>query len=74
MADLNIFISLKLPNLLKHNGIVKIADFGLSKQLSERDLTARTQVGTPLTSAPEILEGKEHGIAADMYSLGVIFY
>ena len=44
----------KAANVLIHDGICKIADFGLSKQMGMEILTV-TNVGTPLTNAPEIL-------------------
>lgn len=34
----------------------------------------KTILGTSLTMAPEVLEGKRYGLDADIYSLGVIFY
>lgn len=43
---------LKLPNILKHKGQIKIADFGFSKLLGEDMLTA-TMLGSPLNMAPE---------------------
>lgn len=43
----------KLANILKHNGNIKIADFGFSKLLSAgQDLTS-TMLGSPLNMAPE---------------------
>ena len=33
-----------------------------------------TILGTSLTMAPEVLEGKPYGLECDIYSLGVIFY
>ncbi len=42
---------LKLANLLRHDGIVKIADFGFSKILGEDELT-KTMLGSPLNMAP----------------------
>ncbi len=37
----------KLANLLKHNGSIKVADFGFSKILDE-DSKAKTMLGSPL--------------------------
>ena len=37
----------KLANLLKHNGSIKVADFGFSKIL-DNDNKAETMLGSPL--------------------------
>jgi len=42
----------KLANILKHNGNIKIADFGFAKLLGNNDL-ATTMLGSPLNMAPE---------------------
>ena len=42
---------LKLANILRHEGVTKIADFGFSKILGEEDLAA-TMLGSPLNMAP----------------------
>jgi eukaryotic-like serine/threonine-protein kinase len=56
----------------------KITDFGLAKRLDgESQLTASGQLlGTPLYMSPEQAAGRirEVGRAADIYSLGAIFY
>lgn len=66
--------------LMGTDGSVKIADFGLSRILSNEDpptvLTGTHQImGTPRYMAPEQLEGS-HSVdhRADIYSLGVVFY
>ncbi|MCR9292969.1 MAG: serine/threonine protein kinase [bacterium] len=66
--------------LLAKDGVVKIADFGLSRILGNEEqletLTGTHQVmGTPRYMAPEQLEGSR-GVdhRADIYSLGVVFY
>ena len=64
--------------LLGDDGTPKVADFGLAKSLdSTSDLTRTDRVlGTPSYMAPEQAEGKAGliGPAADIYSLGAIFY
>lgn len=42
----------KLANILKHNGNIKIADFGFAKLLGNDNLTS-TMLGSPLNMAPE---------------------
>lgn len=66
--------------LISKDGSVKIADFGLSRIVSNgtqvMTLTQTHQVlGTPRYMAPEQFEGS-HGVdhRADIYSLGVVFY
>lgn len=63
----------KLPNILLHNGVVKVADFGFSKITSEFE-TNKSMLGSPLNMAPEILQGKEYNNKADIWSLGVCLY
>lgn len=41
----------KAANVLINDGVCKIADFGLSKQMGAESMTT-TNVGTPLTNAP----------------------
>lgn len=63
----------KLANILKHNGIIKIADFGFAKILGDEAFTA-TMLGSPLNMAPEILGGKDYNSKADIWSIGTCFY
>lgn len=65
---------LKLANILRHKGNMKIADLGFAKELGTAVDLTKTILGTSLTMAPEVLEGKRYGLDADIYSLGVIFY
>ena len=64
---------LKLANILRHDGVTKIADFGFSKILGDENLT-ETMLGSPLNMAPEVLHNLEYSNKADMYSLGVCYY
>jgi len=63
----------KLANLLKHEGTVKISDFGFSKLMSKWDM-AQTVIGTPLNMAPEIIRGNKYNNKVDIWSLGIVFY
>ncbi len=64
--------------LLTPEGVPKVADFGLAKLLNVESGLTRTDsvLGSPSYMAPEQAEGKTYDIgpAADIYSLGAIFY
>ena len=73
---------IKLENILvKYNNeksninyIVKLTDYGVSKQLI--NTKGRTNAGTSLTMAPEILkgEGEIYDNKCDLWSIGIIIY
>ena len=57
------------------NYIVKLTDYGISKQLI--NTISKTCVGTALTMAPEIFEGKgekDYDYKCDLWSIGIIIY
>lgn len=54
--------------------IVKLADFGLSKQTNDVGFVNKTICGTPFYMAPEILAGNNYGSGVDLWSFGVIMY
>ena len=67
-----IYRDLKPENLmLGDNGYVKIADFGLAKQITDRTFTV---CGTPDYLAPEVVCGQGHGKAVDWWTLGVLMF
>lgn len=68
---------LKPGNILIVNGVPKIADFGLAKQMEHSLQTASgTILGTPQYMAPEQAAGDNRrvGPASDVYALGVILF
>jgi len=55
----------------EHN-VFKLCDFGFAARDRGDGLSDR--LGSPDTVAPEILSGKRYGIAADLWSTGVVIY
>ena len=76
---------LKPSNILvTPDGVVKLLDFGIARLMRDDDagdevLAAETTRTGPRflsleCAAPEVLEGRRSGTAADVYSLGVLLY
>ena len=57
--------------LLNNNGQVKIADFGVSAQVSDSVSKRSSIVGTPCWMAPEILTQNDYDYKCDIWSLGI---
>ncbi|GAA4239247.1 hypothetical protein GCM10022254_58550 [Actinomadura meridiana] len=61
--------------MVSPNGILKITDFGIARQLAAASQTATGMVmGTAHYISPEQAQGLELSPAADLYSLGVVAY
>jgi tRNA A-37 threonylcarbamoyl transferase component Bud32 len=61
--------------LLRPDGLLKIADFGIARAVGGTQLTASgTVLGTAVYSAPEQASGEQVTTAADIYSLGAVLY
>jgi eukaryotic-like serine/threonine-protein kinase len=67
---------IKPQNLLvRSDGVVKIADFGIARTLQATQLTqVGTVLGTAAYLAPEQAAGEQVTAAADIYSLGAVAY
>lgn len=66
---------LKTQNILlnRKKTLVKLSDFGISKELTTRSL-ASTVIGTPNYLSPEICEGRSYNQKSDLWSLGCVLY
>ena len=61
--------------ILRSDGVVKIADFGIAKMLESSTLTQTTAVvGSPHFMAPEQLKGEAVSGRTDQYALAVVAY
>ncbi len=58
--------------LIRQDGILKLLDFGVAKELKDEDISS-TMVGSRPYMAPEQIMG-ESQIASDVWALGVIIY
>ncbi|KAL3072974.1 hypothetical protein niasHS_017948 [Heterodera schachtii] len=63
----NIFLNRKMT-------IVKVGDFGISKELNSKCAQASTFVGTMNYVSPEICEGRAYGPKSDVWAVGCVLY
>jgi len=57
--------------LLNNKGEVKIADFGVSAQISDSVNKRSSIVGTPCWMAPEIIIQNQYDLKCDIWSIGI---
>ena len=61
--------------LLRNDGVLKVADFGIARGGIGQTLTqAGTLLGTAAYMAPEVIRGERATAASDLYSLGAVLY
>ena len=69
---------LKPENILLKNRMqvsqIVVADFGMAKYVPEQENFLTTRCGTPAFVAPEVIAGREYGVAVDMWSIGTLFF
>jgi len=67
-----VYRDLKPENLLiDDEGYIRVVDFGFSKKITTRSFTL---CGTPEYLAPELVLGKGHNRAVDIWALGVLIF
>jgi len=75
-----LFRDIKPTNIgIDQNGTAKIFDFGLAKELKEKDKVGHdqylaSQAGTQRYMAPEVFHAEPYGLAADVYSFSVLLW
>ncbi len=57
--------------LLTHDGIAKLADFGVSTQLMHSFSKKITKIGTPFYMSPEVILQNKYDYKCDIWSLGI---
>ena len=57
--------------LLTHDGIAKLADFGVSTQLMHSFSKKITKIGTPFYMSPEVIMQNKYDYKCDIWSLGI---
>lgn len=65
----------KSPNILADGALtMKVADFGLSKTRQYLQETMTSQAGTYQYMAPEVIQGTDYSLKADVFSFGIVMW
>jgi NIMA (never in mitosis gene a)-related kinase len=59
---------------INEDGVVKLADFGISKALDRTTEKALTLVGTPYYLSPEACKNEGYDNKSDVWALGCVLY
>ncbi|KAL4481423.1 hypothetical protein ABPG72_010576 [Tetrahymena utriculariae] len=66
---------LKILNVfICNNGLIKLGDFGVSKQLENKDILTSTHVGTAYYLSPEQCNQNSYNHKVDIWMLGCLLY
>ena len=66
---------LKPTNILIHNGVYKIADFGVARtEQLHKSIIQTEMVGVPIYMSPQILSKNFYSYKCDVWSLGIIMF
>jgi serine/threonine protein kinase len=60
--------------LIRKDGLVKIADFGIARALGATITASHKTLGTPAYMSPEQITGGRIDLRSDIFSLGIILY
>ncbi|KAJ8308251.1 hypothetical protein KUTeg_013125, partial [Tegillarca granosa] len=60
--------------LMTKSDLLKLGDFGISKNLESQSQMAETLVGTPYYMSPEIVQGARYNNKVDIWALGCILF
>ena len=63
---------IKLGNILRQQGIIKLGDFGLACNYKTEE--TRALCGTPNFLSPEVFRHKLHSTASDIWAVGCVLY
>ena len=63
---------IKLGNILRQQGVIKLGDFGLACNYKTEE--TRALCGTPNFLSPEVFRHKLHSTASDIWAVGCVLY